>query len=55
MVTNMSIRDEKNLDKKVDNEKQKKLNDLNKFIGLLNGKIGDDKIGDIKKKYGKVW
>jgi hypothetical protein len=41
------------LDEKIYQEKQKKLNDLDKFIGLLNGKIGDDKVGDIKRKHGK--
>ena len=41
------------LDKKIYQEKQKKLNDLDKFIGLLNGKIGNGKVGDIKRKYGK--
>ncbi len=41
------------LDEKIYKERQKKLDELDKFVGLLNGKIGDAKIGDIKKKYGR--
>ena len=40
------------LDKKIHNEKQKKLNDLNKFVGLLDGKTSEDRIGNIKSRYG---
>ena len=56
MMTTMSIRD---LTRSGDTlfqydyvEIEKKLDELDKFVGLLNGKIGDVKIGDIKKKYG---
>ena len=41
------------LDKKIANEKRKKIEELNQFAGILSGKIGEDKVGDIKSKYGR--
>jgi len=41
------------LDAKLKAQKQKKIDELNSFTGMLSGKIGEDKIGDIKEKYAK--
>ena len=41
------------LDKKIADKKRKKLDELNQFIGILSGEIGEDRVGDIKRKYGK--
>jgi len=41
------------LDTKLKAQKQKKIDELNSFTGMLSGKIGEDKIGDIKEKYAK--
>ncbi len=41
------------LDKKIADEKRKKINKLNQFSGILSGEIGEDRVGDIKSKYGR--
>jgi len=41
------------LDAKLKAQKQKKIDELNSFAGMVSGKIGEDKIGDIKEKYAK--
>jgi len=41
------------LDKKIANDKKAKLKELDSFVGMLRGKIGEDRIGDIKSKYAK--
>ena len=41
------------LDKKIADEKRKKLNELNQFTGMLSGHIGEDRVGDIKSKHGR--
>jgi len=41
------------LDEKIANEKRKKIEKLKQFTGMLSGKIGEDRIGDIKSKYGR--
>ena len=41
------------LDAKLKAQKQKKIDELNSFAGMLSGEIGEDKIGDIKEKYAK--
>ena len=38
-------------DKKIADDKKAKLDELNSFVGMLSGKIGEDKVGDIKRKY----
>ena len=41
------------LDKKIADDKKAKLDELNSFTGMLSGEIGEDKVGDIKRKYAK--
>jgi len=41
------------LDTKLKAQKQKKIDELNSFAGMLSGKIGEEKVGDIKEKYAK--
>jgi len=41
------------LDKKIANEKRKKNAEINQIKRMLQGKIGEDKVGDIKNKYGR--
>ena len=41
------------LDNKIVNEKRKKIEKLNQFVGILSGKISEDRVGDIKSKYGR--
>ena len=41
------------LDKKIADDKRKRIDMLNQFAGMLSGKIGEDRVGDIKSKYGR--